>query len=140
MNDPAIQCTAALDFWNLGADGQAMRTDKTSDSLTAAYASWLTAPGAPLRVADSFSLATELKTHGASWDVDSTAAQLRDRPVMVISTTDNGSHGSFIDALKRSGNSKVTEKRWEADHSFSARRIELARTLIGWLQTDCGYR
>jgi len=136
--DSSIKCAGALDYWNVGSDGRLMRADKREDSLFTAYADWLTARGGPLRADSGRTLTSEIKEHAEDWDVDSSAKSLRTRPVLLISTTVNPYRATFTAALESAGARKVTAVNWKSDHSFSALRIKLARTVAEWLHRSCG--
>jgi pimeloyl-ACP methyl ester carboxylesterase len=137
--DSSIRCTGALDYWNVGSDGRLFRADKLEDSLFTAYVDWLTARGGPLQADGGRTLTSEIKEHAEAWDVDSSAKGLRSRPVLLISTTANPYRATFIAALESAGARKVTAVNWKSDHSFSALRIKLARTVVEWLHRSCGF-
>jgi uncharacterized protein len=136
--DSSIKCAGALDYWNVGSDGRLLRADKREDSLFTAYADWLTARGGPLRGDSGRTLTSEIKEHAEAWDVDNSAKTLRTRPVLLISTTVNPYRATFTAALESAGARKVTAVNWKSDHSFSALRIKLARTVVEWLHRSCG--
>jgi pimeloyl-ACP methyl ester carboxylesterase len=136
--DSSIACTVALDFWNVGADARRMQTDRQLDSSLTAYATWLTAPGGPLDAPSGQVLIAEMKEHADLWDPDRSAAALSARPHLIISTTANESHPRLIAALRAAHARQVTALQWKTDHSFSAQRIRLARTIVGWLHDHCG--
>jgi pimeloyl-ACP methyl ester carboxylesterase len=136
--DSSIACTVALDFWNVGADARRMQSDRQLDSSLTAYATWLTAPGGPLDAASGQSLNTEMKQHVDLWDPDRSAAALTARPLLIISTTANESHPRLIAALRAAHARQVTAFQWTTDHGFSAQRIRLARTVVGWFHHHCG--
>jgi pimeloyl-ACP methyl ester carboxylesterase len=136
--DSSIACTAALDFWNVGADGRRMRRDRELDSTMIAYSNWLTAPGGPLHADSNESLVAEMKTHADGWNPEGSARALSSRPILVLSTTANESHPSLVAALRVAHAQRVMALQWKTDHSFSDRRIRLARTLVDWLRQQCG--
>jgi len=135
--DSTVTCAAALDFWNVGADGRAMPTDRTADSSFTAYADWVTQAGAPLHAESGRTLTREIVEHAALWDLDSHAIELRTRPLLIISSTKNEYHRSFLAALRASHASKVDALQWRTDHGFSALRIQLAHTLVDWIKNQC---
>jgi uncharacterized protein len=136
--DSSIACTVALDFWNVGADARRMQTDHQLDSSRTAYATWLTAPGGPLEAPSGQILIAEMKEHVDLWDPDRSAAALSRRRLLIMSTTANESHPSLIAALRAAHARQVTALQWKTDHSFSAQRIRLASTIVGWLHDHCG--
>jgi pimeloyl-ACP methyl ester carboxylesterase len=135
--DSTVTCAAALDFWNVGADGRAMQTDRTADSSFTAYANWVSQAGAPLHADSGRVLTREIVEHAALWDLDNHAAELRTRPLFIISSTKNEYHASFLAALRAAHASKVNALQWRTDHGFSALRIHLAHALVRWIKTQC---
>jgi pimeloyl-ACP methyl ester carboxylesterase len=137
--DSEVDCAAALEIWNVGADGEALRKDPGLDSLFLPYFDWVTRPGAPLVVPTPHALIDELRSHGGEWDVTSFAPRLGMRPLLLLSATGNEYHSRLVSALQAAGSRRLTALQWETDHSFSADRIRLAETLIGWLHRFCGF-
>jgi uncharacterized protein len=135
--DSSIACTVALDLWNVGADGRRMRTDRQLDSTMIAESNWLTAPGGPLRVDPGQSLAAEMKTNADLWDPERSSRRLSSRSILILSTTANESHAPLVAALHAAQARRVTALQWPTDHSFSDRRVRLARTILGWLKQQC---
>src|SRR4051794_13880233 len=135
--DSSIACTVALDYWNVGEDGRNFGTDRTLDSTSTAYMVWLTAAGGPLH-ATAPALRNEMMSHADAWNPIGSAAALAARPVLIVSTTANQTHGTLLRALRAAHPDRVTGVQWKTDHGFSDRRIQLARTVVGWLQRRCG--
>ena len=135
--DSSIACTVALDFWNVGSDGRRMRSDRQLDSTMIAESNWLTAPGGPLHIDTAQSLAAEMKAHADLWDPERSARDLSSRSILLLSTTANESHAPLVAALHAAHARRVTGLQWPTDHSFSDRRIRLARTIVGWLKQRC---
>jgi uncharacterized protein len=135
----SISCAAALDFWNVGADGERMRTSATPDTSLAAYAKWVTDPGGPLRAENgSQGLFAEMREHAADWNPESKAAMLAARPLLILSSTNVDAHNGLVRALEAAHAQQVTALLWKTDHGFSDRRIKLARTIVDWLHRRCG--
>jgi uncharacterized protein len=134
--DSSIACTVALDYWNVGEDGRNLGTDRALDSTTTAYMTWLTAAGGPLH-ASAPALRDEMMSHAAAWNPIGSAAALASRPVLIVSTTANQSHGTLLKALRAAHANRVTGVQWKTDHGFSDRRIRLARIVLDWVQKRC---
>ena len=134
--DSSVACTVALDFWNVGEDGRRLPTDRQLDSTLTAYATWLTEPGGPLNAAGASALLAEMKSQGDRWNPIGSAAKLRGRPVLLVSTTHNETHTRLVAALRSAG-AKVTALQWRTDHGFSDRRVELANTITHWMPARC---
>lgn len=133
-----VACIAALDARNVGAYGFLLRRDRTADSALVAANDWLTAAGAPYRVqGGGQSLVTEMKANAERWDVTAHARELSDRPILLVSAMFKSDQDSLVAALDRAGARRVTALAWHTDHSFSDRRIALARAVIDWLRSSC---
>jgi pimeloyl-ACP methyl ester carboxylesterase len=135
--DSSISCTVALDFWNVGADGRRIPSDRQLDSTLTTYSSWLTAPGGPLHADSALSLVAEMKAHADLWDLDRSARALSSRRILLLSTTANESHATLMAALRAAHAKHVAGMQWNTDHGFSDRRIRLGRTIAGWLKQQC---
>jgi len=135
-SDSSVACTVALDFWNVGDDGRRMRTDRELDSTYTAYATWLTEPGGPLNAGGASPLIAEMKSQGEQWDPIGSAAKLRRRPVLLISTSRNETHPGLFAAL-RAGGADVVALQWKTDHGFSDRRVQLGTTITHWMPRRC---
>ncbi|MFL5547975.1 MAG: alpha/beta hydrolase family protein, partial [Gemmatimonadales bacterium] len=134
--DSSIACSVALDFWNVGEDGREMSSNSKADSTATAYARSVSGVGAPLS-ADGLALVAEIKAHGNEWDPIGSAALLRVRPLLLISTTANESHQRLVAAVGKVSGNRLTAMQWKTDHGFSDRRIHLADTIVGWLRQHC---
>jgi pimeloyl-ACP methyl ester carboxylesterase len=134
---PSVACTVALDFWNVGRDGRNLRA--AADTSLAAYFRWVTGPGGPLRVDHGpDGLLDEIEQHADSWDLERNAGAITGRPALILSTTNNRAHLPLVAALDGARAGRVTALQWRTDHSFSDRRIQLARTIVDWLHRRCG--
>lgn len=136
--DPAIQCTAGIEVANMGSYGRRMRTDTKSRDTFQQYFVSLATPGGPVH-ADGVSLIASLETNAAAWDVALKAPALSGRTVLLLDNTHNEGHATLVRALNDAGSEHLTQLVWDTDHSFSDRRISLARSVVGWLKSSCGY-
>ena len=137
--DRTTRCVAALDFVNTGARGRRLLHDAAADSARTAQDSWLAAPGGPYRVqGGGAALVAEVKANAEQWDVLVHAAALRERHVLLVGSANQTEHDSLVTALGGPGTNRLTAYRWPTDHSFSDRRIALARVLVEWLRQPCG--
>ena len=136
--DRRVRCVGALDSRNVGAYGIRLRRDHSEDSARVAAEDWLTAPGAPYRAeGGGRGLVAEMKANGERWDATAHAQALSDRPILLISATFKADQDSLVAALGRTGARRVTALEWDTDHSFSDRRVALARAVTGWLRSSC---
>jgi pimeloyl-ACP methyl ester carboxylesterase len=137
--DPGVACVGALDSRNVGAYGLLLRRDRSVESARVAADDWITAPGAPYRAeGGGGGLVAEMKANAERWDATAQAGALSDRPILLIGATFKADQDSLVTALNRAGARRVTALAWDTDHSFSDRRIALARAVTGWLRSSCG--
>jgi uncharacterized protein len=136
--DPSVACVGALDSRNVGAYGLLLRRDRAADSQRVAADDWLTAPGAPYRAEGGRGgLVAEMKANAERWDATAHARALSDRPILLIGATFKADQDGLVTALNEAGARRVTALAWDTDHSFSDRRIALARAVTGWLRSSC---
>ena len=136
--DAGVACVGALDSRNVGAYGLLLRRDPAAESARVAADDWITAPGAPYRAEGGGQvLVAEMKANAERWDATAQAAALSDRPILLIGATFKADQDSLVTALNRAGARRVTALAWDTDHSFSDRRIALARAVTGWLRSSC---
>jgi pimeloyl-ACP methyl ester carboxylesterase len=135
--DTSIACTGALELGDMAQIGVQMNASAAADSEFTQYTRWLTEPGAPLH-ASAADLVSSLKTNGPRWTVVAHARELAGRTVLLLDNHHNENHAATAAALRQAG-ARLTADVWRTDHSFSDRRIELARAVVRWLRTGCGY-
>ena len=137
--DRTTKCVAALDFVNTGARGRRLLHDAAADSVRRAQDSWLAAPGGPYRVhGGGAALVSEVKANAEQWDVLVYAPALRERHVLLVGSANQTEHDSLVTALGGLRANRLTAYWWPTDHSFSDRRIALARVLVDWVRMPCG--
>jgi len=136
--DSRVTCVGALDSRNVGAYGRVLRRNHSADSALVVANDSLTAPGAPYRAErGGAGLVAEMKANAEDWDVTARARALSDRPILLVGTTFKADEDSLVTALDRVGARRVTALAWQTDHSFSDRRVALARTVVAWLRSSC---
>lgn len=132
--DPAITGIAMIS----GADFAQMfgQLKGTKPEAVKAMAAGLAKEGmAPLSGCTPESLAQQVADHAATWSFLSKVDALKSRPVFVI-TSDDGlapADSAFADALKKSGDTRVTTLHLPTDHAYSDQRTELSAALLKWL-------
>ncbi len=135
--DAGVACVGGIEVGDMALHGRDAARDPRADSAFTVYTTWLTAPGAPLR-GDARAMVASLREHAESWSLPANAPALAGRTVLLLDNTHNANHAALAAALTRSG-ARLTEHVWPTDHSFSDRRVELARTVVAWLRDGCGY-
>ncbi|MBI4501993.1 MAG: alpha/beta fold hydrolase [Gemmatimonadetes bacterium] len=141
-SDPEVACVGALDFVNAGAVGQRLKGGPNADSLYSvelAEYQGKTQPGAPYRAESPRAIVDEYRNNPERFDVNRFALSLSTRPLLLISAAFPQYQRSLADEFGKLPDVRLTSFAWRTDHSFSDRRIELARTVISWLKTDCRF-
>ena len=136
--DPRVACVGALDSRDVGALGLLLRRDPSAESARVAADDWITAPGAPYRAErGGEGLVAEMKANAERWEAAAHAPALSNRPILLVAADFKADQDRLVAALDRAGARRVTALAWETDHSFSDRRIALARVVTGWLRSSC---
>jgi uncharacterized protein len=136
--DPAVACVGALDVANIGVRARRLN-DPARFAAAIANSDALIAPGAPYRAESGMALVSEMKAHADEWDLIRHASMFQSRSVLLISATNADEQAEFVAALRHAGAARVIEQNWETDHSFSDQRIRLARAVVEWLKSSCGF-
>jgi len=81
-------------------------------------------------------LLSEIQQNAAKLNYLDDAPALKDRPVLVLEADDRNItfNHEMVLALRKAGNTRVTEEHVASDHVFSDHRIALETVVIGWLQ------
>jgi pimeloyl-ACP methyl ester carboxylesterase len=135
--DRRVSCVGGIEVGDMARHGRDAGRNPRADSAFTAYTTWLAAPGAPLR-ADAKALVASLRQHAEDWSLPHVAPALAGRTVLLLDNTHNANHAELAGALERAG-ARLTADVWDTDHSFSDRRVALARTVVAWLHAGCGY-
>ncbi|HEY4978828.1 MAG TPA: hypothetical protein VII25_06665, partial [Candidatus Acidoferrum sp.] len=82
-------------------------------------------------------LMAEVKANAANWNYVDYAELLKSKPVLVLESSDRNraDNQAMAEALRKAGNTRVTEKHFETDHSFFDHRIALQVAILDWLQS-----
>jgi pimeloyl-ACP methyl ester carboxylesterase len=120
-----------IDAWNIAAPNSHGATTR------AEYVSGFDDFGNSLHGATPETVADEVIARRAEWDLVAAAPKLSTLPVLNISATHalGPVNHQLDEALRRAGNSKVTEIQVDTDHSFSDHRMALAAAVTDWLQS-----
>lgn len=141
-DDPDIRCTVSIAGANLGVLGSRLRSDP---GFAEPLAGALQAGTGPLRGTSGQALVEEIRAGADAYDLVQRAGTLADRKLLLIAGYRDQAlplgqhHEPLVEALKEHGAEETTQVVLDADHSFSAKRIELARTISHWMQQTCGF-
>jgi pimeloyl-ACP methyl ester carboxylesterase len=91
----------------------------------------------PLAGCTAESLADEMLSHRKQWNFVDYAPMFGKRPLLVVTSDDGLVPGAahLAEAVRKSGNTRVTEKHFSTDHVYSDQRIALQATVLNWLAT-----
>lgn len=138
----AIDCVASLAGANLGGFALAVTdSPEVRAGMEASLDSW----SGPIRGASGANLIDEVLVNRARFDTSGRAALLAPKTILLVAgrlddvTLVTIHHEPLVEALRAAGAASLNAKVFEeGDHSFSGQRIRLAKTLVGWLEDDCG--
>lgn len=120
-----------IDAWNIA--GKTSKGADTREALVSSFDDF----GNSLHGATPGTVADEVIAKRSQWDLVAAAPRLARLPILTV----RAKHGiadanrELADALRSTGNSRVTVIEMDTDHSFSDHRIALAAAVIGWLQS-----
>jgi uncharacterized protein len=135
-----VAAAVLISAWNFGAEyasppraGPAPPTIAREAKLLASDNNLL-----PLRGTSGEALAREIYEHQAGLNLDHLAPDIAPRPVFIITANDGlaRSDQAFAEALRKAGDSRVAERHWDTDHSYSGKREELSRAILEWTEQN----
>jgi pimeloyl-ACP methyl ester carboxylesterase len=132
-----VRCIGSLAGANLGLFGRLEGAPRD------ATASQLEAWSGPLQGSSGEALVAETAVLAERFDLNRRAAALAGRPLYLAAgrfdriAAPELHHAPLVEALRAVGPTSLRVQVFDADHSFSSRRIALARGVIAWLEDDC---
>ena len=131
-HNPRVKAAVLLSAWNIGAQRPAPWNEADEAKALSSGANL-----APLSGTSGQALAHEAFTHRAELDMVRLAPAIAPRPVLIVTANDQSGEFAqpFAAALGRSGDKQVTVHHFNSDHPYSGFRIQLADTVLGFLQT-----
>ncbi len=141
-HNPQVAGTVLISAWNIGADYEsARRTGKASPTIAdEAIALEKDNNVTPLAGTSGEALAREIQEHSVDLNFLNLAPKIAPRPVLVVTGNDGLApvDRALLDALRKAGDTKVSEKHWDTDHSYSGQRTELCNAILEWAQANVG--
>jgi pimeloyl-ACP methyl ester carboxylesterase len=136
-HNPQVAGAVLLSAWNIGADYETRRHLGKGEVTIENEAKGLgdAANLAPLSGTSAIDLAREIHDHEKELNLLNLAPAIAPRPVFVITANEGlaPSDHALVEALRKSGDGRVTERHWETDHSYSGVRSELIDAIERWL-------
>jgi pimeloyl-ACP methyl ester carboxylesterase len=122
-----VAAVVMISAWNLGAFIQRNNDEKKLNTFHTASP----------RLAGSTpeGLINEAKQNATKWNYVDYAPNLKTRPVLVVESNDGlaPDNKAMVDALRKAGDTQVTETHFETDHVYSDKRIALQAAIVNWL-------
>src|SRR5215469_1986666 len=128
--DPKIYGVALISAANLGPASARQRSSNAQEF----YERWRA--GASRLVGTSAeTLVEEMNRNPENWDYMNFVRLLKDRPVLIVEADDRNTadNQGLAQALRKAGDTRVTETHMATDHPFSDHRIALQAEVVNWL-------
>ena len=128
-HDPGVYAFCMIAGWNLGGVASRPPAKNRPDSFTTA--------SPRLAGTTPEGLLAEATSHSSQWRYVDYADALKTRPALILEAKDGNTadNQAMAEALRKAGDTHVTEKYMETDHSFSDHRIALQAAILEWLQS-----
>lgn len=128
-----------ISAWNIGANYESGPRGSDSPSIEK-EASLLEEDNnlLPLSGTSGEALAREIYEHKQSLNFLNLAPTIAPRPVLLVTSSDGLGPADHLlaEALRKAGDTHVTEQHWDSDHSYSDRRSDLANAILEWAQAN----
>jgi uncharacterized protein len=135
-HNPQVAAAVLISAWNISR-GFKNRRQPGEAPLTVkeeAEAIGLDDNLAPLAGTTGLALAREIQDHRQALNFLNLAPAIAPRPVFVITASEGlaPSDHALAEAITKAGDTRVTERHWNTDHSYSGQRAELAEAILQW--------
>ena len=139
-HNKAVAGAVLISAWNIGADYESRLHGASSVSTIQDEAKDLASDNnlLPLSGTSGQALAREIYYHHAALDMNNLAPAIAPRPAFVVSANEGLApvDHAFAEALRKAGDTRVTERHWDTDHSYSGERAELSSAILEWAQKN----
>jgi uncharacterized protein len=129
-----------ISAWNIGRHYASRHPGGSAASAMAADAKLLADDNnlLPLSGTSAEALAREIYDHQSAFNMDNLAPAIAPRPVLVITANEGlaPEDQAFGEAVRKAGDSRVTDRHWDTDHSYSGVRAELSKAIVEWTQAN----
>jgi pimeloyl-ACP methyl ester carboxylesterase len=137
-HNPQIAGTVLISAWNIGAAYESRHLSGPETGSIQKVAKELESDGnlVPLAGTSGEALAREIYQNQKALNFNSLAPAIAPRPVFVITANEGlaPADHALAEALHKAGDTHVTERHWDTDHSYSGQRTELAHAILEWIQ------
>ncbi len=136
-----VSCVVSMAGANLGLLARSLgQAADRADAFAATLDGW----SGPIRSPGGRNLIHELEVNAERFDTTNHARALARKDLLLIAgerdvvTPATLHHGPLVEALEAAGAKSLQTMLFEnGDHAFSGQRIALARSVTGWLESDC---
>jgi dipeptidyl aminopeptidase/acylaminoacyl peptidase len=134
-----VTCVVSLAGADLGRFAHAVADPQAAAAVAARVEPSL----GPLRGTSGEALARELAADAARFELGARAPALAAKPVLLVAGTRDTDtppaehHEPLVDALQDAGAARLSTAVFDADHSFSDKRVALAQRVATWLEREC---
>lgn len=132
-----------ISAWNIGADYESGRHGSSRVTTIQNEAKGLESGGnlLPLAGTSADTLAREIYEHQSALNMNNLAPEIAPRPVFVITANDGLARvdQAFAEALRKAGDTRVAERHWNTDHSYSGERVELSNAILEWTERNLSH-
>ncbi len=139
-HNPQVAGAVLISAWNVGDDLEMRRHLGKAEPTVENEGKALEADNnlAPLAGTTGEMLAREIHDHSQELNFEHLVGKLAPRPVLIITSSDGlaPSDHAFTEALRKVGDTHVTERHWDTDHSYSGQRTELADAILAWTRAS----
>ncbi len=129
-----------ISAWNIGTHYASRHPASSAASAIAGDAKFLASDNnlLPLSGTSPEALAREIYDHQSALNMNNLAPAIAPRPVFVITANEGlePSDHAFAEAVRKAGDTRVTERHWDTDHSYSGVRAELSKAILEWAQKN----
>lgn len=135
-HNPQVAAAVLISAWNIGADYQTHHHLGTAAPTVQNEARTLAENNnlAPLAGTSGLLLAREIRDHEQALNFLNLASSIAPRPVFVTTASEGLApvDHALAEALRKAGDTNVTERHWDTDHNYSGQRAELANAILQW--------
>jgi pimeloyl-ACP methyl ester carboxylesterase len=137
-HNPQISGAVLISAWNLGAVYDSRRHPKLPTIEKEGRSLENDGNILPLAGTNGEALARELRDHQQELNFIDLAPKISPRPVFIITANEGLApmDHALAEALHKDGDSHVSERHWDTDHSYSDKRAELIQAIWEWTQSQ----
>ncbi len=139
-HNPQVAAAVLISAWNIGAEYESRRHLGSQAPTIENEARMLEEGGnlLPLSGTTAAALAREIYDHQAALNFNNLAPAIAPRPVFIITANEGlaPADHALAEALRKAGDTRVAERHWDTDHSYSDKRSDLASAILEWAQAN----